>query len=66
MPVAPVQVLYQPPPWVQVTTPVPPSQVDKGPEEWVLPSKVHLGKCFFGVARQRSHSRICQLTLKNK
>lgn len=41
---SPVQVVYQPPPWVQVTTPAPPSQVDKGPEVWALPSQVHLGK----------------------
>ncbi|XP_075900272.1 inter-alpha-trypsin inhibitor heavy chain H2 isoform X2 [Nelusetta ayraudi] len=42
LPVSPVQVVYQPPPWVQVTTPAPPSQVDKGPEVWALPSQVHL------------------------
>uniref|UniRef100_A0A8C9ZLU7 Inter-alpha-trypsin inhibitor heavy chain 2 n=1 Tax=Sander lucioperca TaxID=283035 RepID=A0A8C9ZLU7_SANLU len=31
--VAPVHVVYQPPPWVQMTTPAPPSQVVKGPED---------------------------------
>ncbi|KAM3587599.1 uncharacterized protein V6R79_009820 [Siganus canaliculatus] len=40
---APVRVVYQPPPWVQMTTPAPPSQAEKGPEEWaVLPQKVNL------------------------
>uniref|UniRef100_A0A8D3DBG4 Inter-alpha-trypsin inhibitor heavy chain 2 n=1 Tax=Scophthalmus maximus TaxID=52904 RepID=A0A8D3DBG4_SCOMX len=32
-----------PPPWVQMTTPAPPSQVEKGPEEWTLPPTVNLG-----------------------
>lgn len=40
---APVRVVYQPPPWVQMTTPAPPSQAEKGPEEWALPQKVNLG-----------------------
>uniref|UniRef100_A0A4W6D882 Inter-alpha-trypsin inhibitor heavy chain 2 n=1 Tax=Lates calcarifer TaxID=8187 RepID=A0A4W6D882_LATCA len=35
-------VVYQPPPWVQMTTPAPPSQAEKGPEEWTLPQKVTL------------------------
>ncbi|XP_029969327.1 inter-alpha-trypsin inhibitor heavy chain H2 [Salarias fasciatus] len=39
---APVQVVYQPPPWVQMTTPAPPSQAEKGPEEWALPQRVNL------------------------
>lgn len=39
----PVRVVYQPPPWVQMTTPAPPSQAEKGPEEWTLPKKVNLG-----------------------
>lgn len=39
----PVRVVYQPPPWVQMTTAVPPSQVDKGPEEWTVPPQVNLG-----------------------
>uniref|UniRef100_A0A8D3A0G3 Inter-alpha-trypsin inhibitor heavy chain 2 n=1 Tax=Scophthalmus maximus TaxID=52904 RepID=A0A8D3A0G3_SCOMX len=38
----PVPVVYQPPPWVQMTTPAPPSQVEKGPEEWTLPPTVNL------------------------
>uniref|UniRef100_A0A4W6D828 Inter-alpha-trypsin inhibitor heavy chain 2 n=1 Tax=Lates calcarifer TaxID=8187 RepID=A0A4W6D828_LATCA len=37
-----VRVVYQPPPWVQMTTPAPPSQAEKGPEEWTLPQKVTL------------------------
>ncbi|KAM8885048.1 inter-alpha-trypsin inhibitor heavy chain H2 [Synchiropus picturatus] len=40
--VSPVRVVYQPPPWVQQTTPVPPSPVEKGPEEWALPKQVNL------------------------
>ncbi|XP_023251096.1 inter-alpha-trypsin inhibitor heavy chain H2 [Seriola lalandi dorsalis] len=40
--VAPVRVVYQPPPWVQMTTPAPPSQAEKGPEEWVVPQQVNL------------------------
>lgn len=44
--VAPVRVVYQPPPWVQVTTPAPPSQAEKGPEEWALPPQVNLGTLF--------------------
>ncbi|XP_061817305.1 inter-alpha-trypsin inhibitor heavy chain H2 [Nerophis lumbriciformis] len=39
---APVRLVYQPPPWVQMTTPAPPSPVEKGPEEWTLPQKVNL------------------------
>lgn len=39
----PVRVVYQPPPWVQMTTPAPPSQVEKGPEEWTLPKRVTIG-----------------------
>lgn len=42
--IAPVRVVYQPPPWVQMTTTPPPSQVEKGPEEWALPQQVTLGK----------------------
>ncbi|KAM9824624.1 inter-alpha-trypsin inhibitor heavy chain H2 [Neosynchiropus ocellatus] len=40
--ISPVQVVYQPPPWVQQTTPAPPSPVEKGPEEWTLPKQVNL------------------------
>ena len=39
----PVHVVYQPPPWVQMTTPAPPSQAAKGTEEWTLPQQVNLG-----------------------
>ncbi|XP_070784748.1 inter-alpha-trypsin inhibitor heavy chain H2 [Enoplosus armatus] len=38
----PVRVVYQPPPWVQMTTPAPPSQGRQGPEEWTLPQQVNL------------------------
>lgn len=41
--VGPVPVVYQPPPWVQMTTTAPPSQAAKGPEEWVLGPTVNLG-----------------------
>ncbi|XP_034719359.1 inter-alpha-trypsin inhibitor heavy chain H2 [Etheostoma cragini] len=40
--VTPVHVVYQPPPWVQMTTTPPPSQAAKGPEEWTLPQQVNL------------------------
>lgn len=40
----PVRVVYQPPPWVQMTTPAPPSQAEKGPEEWTLPKRVTIGR----------------------
>ncbi|XP_044042159.1 inter-alpha-trypsin inhibitor heavy chain H2 isoform X2 [Siniperca chuatsi] len=40
--VSPVPVVYQPPPWVQMTTPAPPSQGKQGVEEWTLPPKVNL------------------------
>uniref|UniRef100_UPI0037E74BA5 inter-alpha-trypsin inhibitor heavy chain H2 n=1 Tax=Semicossyphus pulcher TaxID=241346 RepID=UPI0037E74BA5 len=39
---APVRVVYQPPPWVQMTTTAPPSQAAKGPEEWAVPQRVNL------------------------
>lgn len=39
----PVRVIYQPPPWVQMTTPATPSQAEKGPEEWTLPKRVTIG-----------------------
>ncbi|XP_022063912.1 inter-alpha-trypsin inhibitor heavy chain H2 [Acanthochromis polyacanthus] len=39
---APVRVVYQPPPWVQMTTQAPPSQANKGPEDWTLPQQVNL------------------------
>lgn len=40
---SPVQVVYQPPPWVQMTTPAPLGEVEKGPVEWSLPQQVNLG-----------------------
>ncbi|CAG5927326.1 unnamed protein product [Menidia menidia] len=39
---APVSVVYQPPPWVHVTTPAPPHSIEKGPVEWTVPEKVNL------------------------
>ncbi|XP_035003901.2 inter-alpha-trypsin inhibitor heavy chain H2 isoform X2 [Hippoglossus stenolepis] len=39
---APRTIVYHPPPWVQMTTPAPPSQAEKGPEEWALPQQVNL------------------------
>uniref|UniRef100_H3D523 Inter-alpha-trypsin inhibitor heavy chain 2 n=1 Tax=Tetraodon nigroviridis TaxID=99883 RepID=H3D523_TETNG len=36
----PVRVVYQPPPWVQMTTPAPPSQVEGGQVEQTLPGRV--------------------------
>ncbi|KAF3859379.1 hypothetical protein F7725_021778, partial [Dissostichus mawsoni] len=38
----PVNVVYQAPPWVQMTTNAPPSQAVKGSEEYALPPKVNL------------------------
>ncbi|XP_041833401.1 inter-alpha-trypsin inhibitor heavy chain H2 [Melanotaenia boesemani] len=32
----PEKLVYQPPPWVQETTPAPPSQVEKGPQQVIL------------------------------
>ncbi|XP_072309849.1 inter-alpha-trypsin inhibitor heavy chain H2 [Eucyclogobius newberryi] len=40
--VTPVTLVYQHPPWVLMTTPAPPSTVDKGPEEYALPQRVNL------------------------
>lgn len=40
----PVRVVYQPPPWVQMTTPAPPSEAEKGPEDTALPQRVNSGK----------------------
>ncbi|XP_067437287.1 inter-alpha-trypsin inhibitor heavy chain H2 [Thunnus thynnus] len=40
---SPVRVVYQPPPWVQVTTPAPPSHAVKGPQDQlILPPQVNL------------------------
>ena len=40
---SPVQLVYQPPPWVQMTTPAPLNELEKGPVEWSLPQQVNLG-----------------------
>ncbi|KAM4569507.1 inter-alpha-trypsin inhibitor heavy chain H2 [Odontesthes bonariensis] len=39
---SPSHIVYQPPPWVQITTPSPPHAIEKGPVEWTVPDKVHL------------------------
>ncbi|XP_069375724.1 inter-alpha-trypsin inhibitor heavy chain H2 [Paralichthys olivaceus] len=39
---APVRVVHGLPPWVQVTTPAPPSPAETGPQEWMLPGQVNL------------------------
>uniref|UniRef100_A0A8C9ZPU2 Inter-alpha-trypsin inhibitor heavy chain 2 n=1 Tax=Sander lucioperca TaxID=283035 RepID=A0A8C9ZPU2_SANLU len=59
--VAPVHVVYQPPPWVQMTTPAPPSQVVKGPEESTLPQQVNLvdNDPHFIVHLPRSNMDVC-------
>ncbi|XP_026217407.1 inter-alpha-trypsin inhibitor heavy chain H2 [Anabas testudineus] len=41
-PVPKVPIVYQVPPWVQMSTPAPPSSVEKGPVEWTVPEKVTL------------------------
>ncbi|XP_042367093.1 inter-alpha-trypsin inhibitor heavy chain H2 [Plectropomus leopardus] len=58
---APVRVLYQPPPWVQMTTTAPPSQAAKGPEEWALPQQVNLvdNDPHFIVHLPRSNMDVC-------
>ena len=58
---APVRVLYQPPPWVQMTTTAPPSQVEKGPQEWALPPQVNLvdNDPHFIVHLPRSNMDVC-------
>ncbi|XP_035531345.1 inter-alpha-trypsin inhibitor heavy chain H2 [Morone saxatilis] len=57
----PVRVVYQPPPWVQMTTTAPPSQAEKGPEEWTLPLKVNLvdNDPHFIVHLPRSNMDVC-------
>ncbi|XP_010727817.3 inter-alpha-trypsin inhibitor heavy chain H2 [Larimichthys crocea] len=59
--IAPVRVVYQPPPWVQMTTTPPPSQVEKGPEEWALPQQVTLvdNDPHFIVHLPRSNMDVC-------
>ncbi|XP_034529761.1 inter-alpha-trypsin inhibitor heavy chain H2 [Notolabrus celidotus] len=39
---APVRVVYQPPPWVQMTTAATPSEAAKGPEEHAVPQQINL------------------------
>ncbi|KAM6895234.1 inter-alpha-trypsin inhibitor heavy chain H2 [Xenentodon cancila] len=39
---SPVQLVYQPPPWVQMTTSTPLREVEKGPIEFHLPDKINL------------------------
>ncbi|XP_041636801.1 inter-alpha-trypsin inhibitor heavy chain H2 [Cheilinus undulatus] len=39
---APVRVVYQPPPWVQITTAATPSEAAKGPEELAVPQQINL------------------------
>ncbi|KAM9846078.1 inter-alpha-trypsin inhibitor heavy chain H2 [Aulostomus maculatus] len=58
---APVRVVYQPPPWVQMTTPAPPSHAEKGPEEWALPQQVNLvdNDPHFIVHLPRSNMDVC-------
>ncbi|XP_036978169.1 inter-alpha-trypsin inhibitor heavy chain H2 [Acanthopagrus latus] len=57
----PVPVVYQPPPWVQMTTTAPPSQVAKGPEEWALPQQVNLvdNDPHFIIHLRRSDTNVC-------
>jgi len=58
----PVRVLYQPPPWVQMTTPAPPSHAVKGPQDLlILPPKVNLvdNDPHFIVHLPRSNMDVC-------
>ncbi|XP_077449740.1 inter-alpha-trypsin inhibitor heavy chain H2 [Stigmatopora argus] len=57
----PVKMVYQPPPWVQMSTPAPPSHAIKGPEEWALPSRVNLvdNDPHFIVHLPRSNMDVC-------
>ncbi|KAK5849054.1 hypothetical protein PBY51_008728 [Eleginops maclovinus] len=57
----PVEFVYQAPPWVQMTTNAPPSQVNKGPEEYALPLKVNLvdNDPHFIVHLPRSNMDVC-------
>ncbi|XP_068995981.1 inter-alpha-trypsin inhibitor heavy chain H2 [Embiotoca jacksoni] len=58
---APVRVVYQPPPWVQITTLAPPSQAEKGPVELSLPQHVNLvdNDPHFIVHLPRSDMDVC-------
>ncbi|CAK6949948.1 inter-alpha-trypsin inhibitor heavy chain H2 [Scomber scombrus] len=58
----PVRVVYQPPPWVQMTTPAPPSHAVKGPQDQlILPSQVNLvdNDPHFIVHLPRSNMDVC-------
>ncbi|KAM9328088.1 inter-alpha-trypsin inhibitor heavy chain H2 [Pholidichthys leucotaenia] len=58
---APVHLVYQPPPWVQMTTPAPPSQVATRPEQITLPHKLNLvdNDPHFIIHLPRSNMDIC-------
>ncbi|XP_070709808.1 inter-alpha-trypsin inhibitor heavy chain H2 isoform X1 [Pempheris klunzingeri] len=60
-PLTPVRVVYQPPPWVQMTTTAPPSQAEKGPEEWAVPQRVNLvdNDPHFIIHLPRSNMDVC-------
>ncbi|XP_034019469.1 inter-alpha-trypsin inhibitor heavy chain H2 [Thalassophryne amazonica] len=53
--------VYPHPPWVQVTTPAPPSQAAKGPEEWTISKHVNLvdNDPHFIIHLPQSHMDIC-------
>ncbi|XP_077565620.1 inter-alpha-trypsin inhibitor heavy chain H2 isoform X2 [Stigmatopora nigra] len=57
----PVKVVYERPPWVQTSTPAPPSHAIKGPEEWALPGRVNLvdNDPHFIVHLPRSNMDVC-------
>lgn len=56
-----VGVVYQPPPWILMTTPAPPSQAEKGPEEWTIPQQVNLvdNDPHFIIHLPRSNMDVC-------
>uniref|UniRef100_A0A8C4INL6 Inter-alpha-trypsin inhibitor heavy chain 2 n=1 Tax=Dicentrarchus labrax TaxID=13489 RepID=A0A8C4INL6_DICLA len=54
-----VRVVYQPPPWVQMTTTAPPSQAEKGPEEWTLVSHPVDNDPHFIIHLPRSNMDVC-------
>ncbi|XP_074554878.1 inter-alpha-trypsin inhibitor heavy chain H2 [Halichoeres trimaculatus] len=62
---APVRVVYAPPPWVQVATAATPSEAAKGPEEQAVPGRLALGTNFvdndphFIVHLRRSNAHVC-------
>ncbi|CAJ1054572.1 inter-alpha-trypsin inhibitor heavy chain H2 [Xyrichtys novacula] len=57
----PVQVVYQPPPWVQMTTTATPSEAAKGPEELAVPQQINLvdNDPHFIVHLRRSNTFVC-------